>query len=215
MKFFRKQTLWIPTWKGLLLISLLLGGLFSGGVLHLYPFLAQHHPRPDAEWIAIEGWLADSELQEAVRDLRPGQIVVTTGGPVFFCGSLLENKTYAELTVDRLLLLGVPPEQILCASAPDAPSDRTYNSATAVRILLEQRGLFGKPCNIYSIGVHSRRTFQMYRLAFGADYPLGIVSLKCQDCDQRCWWRSSLAFKSVLTEFISWFYTLFAPCKYA
>jgi hypothetical protein len=170
---------------------------------------------PNAEIIIIEGWLEDDELRVAANAIRPEQIVVTTGGPVKFGGSLLKEKTYAEVTAARLRLLGMADEKILCAPAPNVRCDRTYASALAARDALKQRGLLGKSCNIYSTGAHSRRSFYLYRLAFGADYPVGIISLESQDADLSHWWRSSLAFKQVLSELVSWIYTLFSSCKYA
>lgn len=206
--------MWLPTWTGLVLAFLLIGGLLYGAVRNLYSFLAQNHPLPNAEIIVIEGWLPDNEFYKAVQDIRPRQIVVTTGGPMTFGGSLFREKTFAEVTATRLRLHGIAEEAILCAPAPNVQCDRTYASALAARDALAQRGLLGKPCLIYSLGSHGRRSLYLYKLAFGADYPLGILSLESQECDLRHWWRSSLAFKQVLTEFISWLYTLCSSCKY-
>ena len=205
----------MPTQQGFVLFFLLIGALGFGAIGYLYPFLAQNDPRPNAVITIIEGWLPDAELQGAVKAIKPGQLVVTTGGPVIFGGILFKGKTYAEVTAERLCLLGLNPERIICAPAPEVRSDRTYASAMAARAVLAQRGLFGEPCNIYSVGAHCRRSFYLYKLAFGKDYPIGIVSLDSQECDLRHWWRSSLAFKQVLEEFTSWIYTLFSSCKYA
>jgi hypothetical protein len=215
VKFFRKKEVWLPTWQGSLLLLLLLGGLCYGAVFHLYPFLAQNHPQSGAAIVIIEGWIPDAELQSLSGQISAGNIVVTTGGPVTFGNSLLKEKTYAEVTAARLYLMGLNPENVLCAPAPSAQCDRTYASALAARDALAQRGLLGKPCNVYSLGAHSRRTLYLYKLAFGADYPIGIISLESQECDLRHWWRSSLAFKQVIDEFIAWIYTLFSSCKYA
>lgn len=215
MKFFRKKEVWRPTVRGYIFFILLFSGLTAAAVSSLYPFLAQNHPQPGAEIVIIEGWVADAELKEAVKGIQPGQLIVTTGGPVIFGGILFKGKTYAEVTAERLCLLGLDPEKIICAPAPDVRSDRTYASALAARDVLKQRGLLGKQFNVYSVGSHSRRSFYLYKLAFGADYPLGIISLESQECDLRRWWCSSLAFKQVLGEFISWIYTLFSSCKYA
>ena len=205
----------MPTWKGSVLLFLLVAGLLYSTTSRLYPFLAQHHPVVDAEIIIIEGWLEDKELQNAANAIRPEQILVTTGGPIKFGGVFFEEKTYAEVTAARLRLMGLSDEKILCAPAPDVRSDRTYASALAARDALKQHGLFGKSCNIYSLGAHSRRSLYLYQLAFGADYPIGIVSLDSQEADLRHWWRSSLAFKQILGELTSWIYTLFSSCKYA
>lgn len=215
MKLFRKKEVYLPTWQGFFLVFLLIGALGYGAIRNLYPFLAQNDPQPVADIIIIEGWIADAELQMLSGQISDGDIVVTTGGPVLFGGSLLKEKTYAEVTAARLCLMGLDPKKILCAPAPAAQCDRTYASALAARAALAQRGLLEKPCNIYSVGAHSRRSFYLYKLAFGADYPIGIISLESQESDLRRWWLSSLAFKQVFGEFISWIYTLFSSCKYA
>jgi hypothetical protein len=215
MKLFRKKEVWMPTGQGCLLLILLIAGLLYGVTIRLYPFLAQHHPVPNAEIIIVEGWLPDAELKEAVKGIQPGQLVVTTGGPVTFGGGLIKEETHAEVTATRLRLMGLSDEKILCAPAPAVQYDRTYASALAARDGLKQRGLSGKSCNVYSLGAHSRRSLYLYKLAFGADYPIGIVSLDSQEADLRHWWRSSLAFKHVLGELTSWIYTLFSSCKYA
>lgn len=205
----------MPTWQGSLLLFLLVSGLFYSAIIRIYPFLAQHHPVANAEVIIIEGWLADAEMDKVVKSILPGQILVTTGGPVTFGGILFKGKTYAEVAAERLSLLGMDPEKIICAPAPDVRSDRTYASALAARDVLKQRGLFGKTSNIYSLGAHSRRSLYLYKRAFGSDYPVGIVSLESQEADLRHWWRSSLAFKQVFGELIAWVYTLCSSCKYA
>ncbi|MEI7851679.1 MAG: hypothetical protein WCH86_07590 [Kiritimatiellales bacterium] len=205
----------MPTWQGSILLFLLVVGLFYGTTSRLYPFLAQNHPLPNAEIIIIEGWLPDAELKEAVRGIQPDQLIVTTGGPIKFGGVFFGEKTYAEVTAARLRLMGLSDETILCAPAPDVKCDRTYASALAARDALKRCGFLGMPCNIYSMGAHSRRSLHLYKLAFGADYPIGIVSLDSQEADLRHWWRSSLAFKQVLGELTSWIYTLFSSCKYA
>lgn len=215
MKLIRKKEVWLPTWQGFVLLLALTAGLVFVAIRHLYPFLAQNHPVASPEIIIIEGWLADAELAEAAKTVQSGQVVVTTGGPIKFGAGLLKEKNYAEVTADRLRLLGIEEERILCVPAPDVQIDRTYASALAARQALEQRGLLGKPCNIYSMGVHGRRSLYLYKRAFGADYPIGMISLETQEVDLRHWWRSSLAFKQVLSELFSWFYTLFSSCKYA
>jgi len=215
MKLFRKKSLWIPTWQGFILISILIFGILLSGVFSVYAFLAQQDPRHDAEWVVVEGWLPDSVLVEILQRTQTNQMIVTTGGPIQFCGNLFQNKTYAEVTMDRLIFLGVSSERLICASVKEVDCDRTYASALAVRERAEQRGLFGKPCTVYSLGTHSRRSFYLYRKAFGAHYPVGIVAMESSSLDERHWWRSSQAFKQVFGECIAWIYTLFSSCKYA
>jgi len=214
VKLVRKTEVQRPTAWGYLLIILLLAAIGTGLIFGLYPFLAQNRPLPQAELIIIEGWLEDAELVRVVAETEPGTLWVTTGGPIKFGGSLFDEKTYAEVTTVRLQKLGVSSEAIITASAPDVAADRTYAFALAARRALEERGLFGRPANLYTMGAHSRRSFLLYRLAFDSEGSLGVVSLENEELDLRHWCNSSLAFRQVVGELISWFYVQCTRWKY-
>ncbi len=206
MKLFQKTEVYRLTLWGVLLVFLMIGLLAAGACFRLYPFLAQTRPQPQAELLIIEGWIEDSALAAMHSDADSNTLFVTTGGPVKYGVSLLKEKTYAEVTTARLRQLGVSPGAILTASAPDTVRDRTYISALAVRRALEEQGLFGRPANLYSLSAHSRRSGLLYRFAFGPEVPLGVISLDGEEVDLSRWWRSSLAFKHVMTELMSWLY---------
>jgi hypothetical protein len=110
--------------------------------------------------------------------------------------------------------MGIKPENILCASAPEVSCDRTWASALAVRRLLDKKGLHGTPCNLYALGGHTRRSLYLYRRAFGENWPVGAVSLESSEYDLERWWSSSLAFKHIINEWISWIYTRCTFWKY-
>ena len=207
MKFVRKKEVWIPTWNGLILIFLLIGAVSYGLFTKLYPFLAQNHPQQSAEMIIIEGWMADAELKEAAKAVRPGQIVVTTGGPLLFGQKILNYENYAEMATARLIAMGIPAETIVTIPAPDTQRDRTYVSAQATRRKLEELGLFGKSANLFTIGAHARRSHLLFHNVFGEDYPLGIIAVEPPGYNLKHWYRHSAGVKHVLTELISWLYT--------
>ncbi|MCC7300046.1 MAG: YdcF family protein [Verrucomicrobia bacterium] len=209
MKLFRKREVWTPTWPTCCLIFFLIGGLCYVAVRHLYPFLAQNHPVPAAEMVIIEGWLADAELKEAAKAIRPGQIVITTGGPVTFGQKILHYENYAEMATARLIALGVPAETIVTIPAPETLRDRTYVSAQAVRLRLEQLGLFGKSANLYTIGAHARRSYLLFRSVLGENYPLGVIAVEPAYYNLNHWYRHSAGFKHVVMELVSWVYAQF------
>ena len=214
MKLVRKMEVRMPTRQGVLLIFLLIGILVFGLTSGLYPFLAQNRPLPQADLIILEGWINDAALETFVVGLQPGTQIVTTGGPILFGGSLFDEKSYAEVTAARLQKLGVAPEAVLIASAPATVKDRTYVSALAVRDRLEEKGLLGHPANLYTLGAHSRRSFFLYRRALGPEVPLGVVSLDSAEYDLSRWWRSSLAFRQVVSEAVAWVYVQCTRWKY-
>ena len=214
MKLFRKIELWMPTFFGFLLGFVLFSLLGTYLVLQAYPFFALTQPLPQPEQIILEGWLPDAELERVVESLGLSTRWITTGGPVKFGGSLLKEKTYAEVTAARLRQLGVPSAFILVIPALDTDLDRTFASALAVRRALEKQHRLEMPTNLYSLGAHSRRSFLLYRLACGADVPLGVVALESESFDLRHWWRSSHAFKHLFNEGFSYFYTQCTRSKY-
>ncbi len=188
------------------MILLLIAGLFYGAVFHLYPFLALTRPVQNADMFIIEGWMADAELQEVSKGIRPGQTVVTTGGPVTFGQKIFKYDNYAGFAAARLVELGVPAESIITIPAPDTARDRTYVSALAARQKLEELGLFGKSFNLYTTGAHARRSYEIFRVVFGKDYPLGVVSIAPANYHLDRWFLYSEGVKHVLMEFISWTY---------
>lgn len=199
----------MPTWPALVLLFIFMAGLLYGTTEHLYPFLAQQHPVRQAGMVIIEGWMADAELQEAANAIQPGQIVITTGGPITFGQKILQYENYAQLGAARLIQYGIPPEQIIIIPAPDTQRDRTYVSAQAARKRLEELGLFGKSANLYTTGAHARRSYLMFRTVFGKDYSLGVVSIEPPRYNLKHWYRHSAGFKHVTMEFISWIYAQF------
>lgn len=209
MKLVRKKEVWLPTWQCLILSFLPILALIFFTVLQLYPFLAQNNPHPNAEIVIIEGWLADAELKEAAKSVQPGQIVVTTGGPVAFGRNILNYDNYAEMATARLIAMGVPAETIITVPAPDTLRDRTYVSAQAARRKLEELGLFGKSANLYTIGAHARRSYLLFRNVFGREYPLGVIAVEPPCYNLKRWYRHSAGFKHVTMELISWIYAQF------
>ncbi|MGE4489846.1 MAG: ElyC/SanA/YdcF family protein [Kiritimatiellales bacterium] len=206
MKLFRKTAVWMPTGPGLLILLLIVAGLGTWTVCHLYPFLAQTRPQPAPELVIVEGWMADDEIRLAAGLVQPGQTVISTGGPVTFGQKILNYDNYAELGAIRLAGHGIPADSIITVPAPDTERDRTYVSAIAARARLEELGLFGKPANLVTVGAHARRSYLLYKDVFGRDYPLGIISVEPDDYHLDHWYLFSAGVKHVGMEFISWIY---------
>ncbi len=143
-----------------------------------------------------------------------GTLFVTTGGPITLGGNLFKEKNYAELAATRLMKLGVPEKSIIVAPAPHSSRNRTYAAALAARDVLKERGLLDRPANLLSLGAHSRRSFLLFRLAFDSEESLGVVSLDSTEYDLTRWWKSSLAFKHIMNEFISWLYIQMTRWRY-
>jgi hypothetical protein len=129
--------------------------------------------------------------------------VVTSGGPI---DSWHEGQTatnYAERAADYLNRHGLADAPAAAASAPASAQDRTFLSAVMVRDWAAREGLRPDAIDLYSAGVHARRSRMVYRLAFGPSVEIGVLAATPQRYDLDHWWRSSQGAKSVLDEALS------------
>jgi hypothetical protein len=204
-RLLRRRELWLPTaWGWALLLALAAGGSWLG--LHaLYDFLAPNEPLGRG-LLVVEGWVDDTALEESARLWRAGGYtrLVTTGGPVERYASLLPFATYAEQAAEILRTLGVPDRDITVVPARISARDRTFASAVALREWIARSNFDAAAIDIVSEGPHARRTWRLYRMAFGDGIAIGIRSTMPDLYPPTAWWRSSAGTKDVLTEALAW-----------
>src|SRR4051812_46132378 len=80
---FRRREAILPTWRGWLVLAVLSAAGARGFLAWVHPFLAVTEP-VGGEVLAVEGWIPDYALHEALKQFRVGHYarLVTTGGPV-------------------------------------------------------------------------------------------------------------------------------------
>src|SRR4051812_8554940 len=82
-KFFKQRQILLPTWRGTLLILIVI--LFAGFLLlhEAYTFLAPTHP-VGSGILVVEGWAPDYALAAAASNFKQGnyQKLFVTGGPI-------------------------------------------------------------------------------------------------------------------------------------
>jgi len=95
---------------------------------------------------------------------------------------------------------------IKSAPAPASAQDHTFLSAVMIREVLATDNKISA-FDVYSAGVHSRRTHKVYSLAFDSNFDIGILSATPATYDASLWWKDSDGVKSVLVETISLLWT--------
>ncbi len=204
---FRRREVWWPTPLGLLSIAVLLAAaLFALGV-SIQGLLAPQAPArgPDgagARTLVVEGWLGAEELDHAIVVARRGRYerIVTSGGPIepwIDAGGWGHFALRAAAYLREHGPAGVP---VIAAPAPETAQERTYVSAVAVREWARQSQLRLGSIDVLTAGVHARRSWLAYRMAFGDAVEVGIVSVPRSGFDGQPWWRSSSAAKVTLGE---------------
>jgi len=214
LKLFRRRQIWVPTLWTWLALAALAAAAFFFAVRNIYAFLAPSQP-VGARTLIVEGWMADAELDQAPALIRGGgyQRVITTGGPIERDCERVSAPSYAERARDHLIGAGVPADQVTAAPAPASAQERTFLNAVMVREWAERTGAKLDSVDVFSSGVHSRRTWLVYGLAFGPGTRIGIYAATPSAYDPVAWWRTSVGAEEVLGQAIAWLWTeiLFRP----
>lgn len=209
----RRQCI-VPTWRGWLLLLLVVG---VAGVIvarGLYAFLAINDPLP-GDVLVIEGWSSDETIGRAADEYLHGNYkrICLTGGPIEVGNALREHKTYAEYAKAMCLKLGIPAEAMTAIPAPPVDRDRSYASALAILKWMGEQGVLDSKINIAGNGAHSRRTRLVYEKAFGPGVRIGISNGEETSFDAKAWWKTSQGFRVVVSESIAYLYArlFFSP----
>lgn len=110
--------------------------------------------------------------------------------------------TYAGRALKYLQSLGLPKGKIVIVSSAYSARDRTFLSAVLVKEWFNRRNIEVRSIDVFSGCVHSRRSRNLYQLAFGDDVSIGILASKSKIFDLSLWWQSSYAATQVVNELI-------------
>jgi hypothetical protein len=205
---FRRRPVWVPTLWGALVLALAFGLAALFAVRHLYAFLAVNAP-VGARLLVVEGWMPADQLDQALRAIGNGPYdrVVTTGGPIVDPFQHVETGSYAERARDYLVRGGLPRDAVVAVPAPASAQDRSFLNAVMLRDWIAHSGQPVDAIDLFSSGVHSRRSWLLNRMAFGPHVRVGILAATPTEYDPAVWWRASEGAKQVLGEAFAWLWT--------
>jgi hypothetical protein len=208
MKFpllFRRRSVVLPTLVGWLLMLLVIGLIIGLLLRNMAVFLTVNEP-VGAEYLVIEGWMDKAELDQGLAYFAANDFkkLVIVGGPISndFHGI---DSNYAQRAADYLQQRGLSKEKMAIVTTPYSAQARTFLNAVMVREWLKQQGIAITRLDVFSSGVHTRRSRDLYRLAFGERVSIGVIASRPRDFDPARWWRTSDSGKSVAVEFAAWF----------
>jgi DUF218 domain-containing protein len=162
--------------------------------------------RLPAEILVVEGWVGRDGVRAAAAEFEEGgyQYVIATGGLSVASGWSEGGWSYAEGAHHELLRSGVPEDRIIVAPSGDAQSQRTYESAVAVRRALAARGIHPKALNVFTWGPHGRRSRLVFAKVSGME--VGVIGWTPSGDQAVPWWRSSDRAKDLLVETAGYVY---------
>lgn len=195
-------------WGGAVLVVVVL----FGSVIH--DFLAINDP-VRANVLVVEAWAWELKaMEEAAAEFNRGRydVMVTVGvlpkrqenG-----GSMQENA--AARTAEQLKKLGVDDHAIKVIAVPNIDQHRTYASALAVKQWLAGSRIDAIGINVFSVGVHARKSLVLFKRAFGERVPVGVIA-GTQECyNTERWWLSVVGIYTVLRRTVDYFYAEWWP----
>jgi hypothetical protein len=202
----RKREVWLPTWRGWLLLAAIFTATTLTLLFALYPFLSINDPLSTGA-IVVEGWGNRSTLRQAGERFLslPYTGFYVTGGPIDSDSPLDEYGTFANLGLSELKKMGGPPA--IAVPAPRVKRDRTYVAALALREWMDQHGGIPSEITVVSQGAHTRRTRLLFEKAFAGHAEIGILSARVEgEYDPYRWWTYSAGFRDVTAEAIAYLY---------
>jgi len=208
MKFpllFRRRSLVLPTLTGWLIIVLMVSLPVLGLLRNMAVFLTLNEP-VGADYLVIEGWMDKEELEQARAyfDANKFNKVILVGGPIRNDFHAIDTN-YAERAAHYLRQQGLSKEQSVIVKAPYSAQARTFLNAVMVRQWFQREGIAPSRLDVFTSGVHTRRSRDLYRLAFGEQVSIGVIASQPLDFDPARWWRTSDSGKGVAVEFAAWF----------
>lgn len=206
----RRRACLVPTWRGWLLLALVVGLSIALLLRSACTFLSVQDPASGG-LLVVEGWVSPTDARLALEEFQRGSYtdLCVTGGPIEPESPLAAYGSYAELTADVLRRLGADPAKLHAAAGPQVAKDRTYSSALALKKELRGRGVSLATVNVMTKGPHARRSRLLYEKAFGPGTRVGTIVLEEREFDPARWWTTSAGFRAVTGELIAYFYARF------
>ena len=164
---------------------------------------------PGATTLIVEGWMDAPDVEQAAIALRRGHYlrVITTGGALARVQDAGSSRSYAEWAALYLRTHGVDAVPVVAVVTPASRTERTYDSARAARAWAARNGVVLDRVDVFSTGVHARRTRWLYEMALGRAARVGVLAADPQGYDPARWWRTSEGSKRVLMESMALIWT--------
>jgi hypothetical protein len=158
------------------------------GLLTVHGFLAYTAPCKRGV-LVVEGWISTRSLADAAQEFRQGnyQYLAVVGGPVAQSDSdPSRTPTYADVAEAELRHLGVDPSKLVKIAGGEA-RNRTFASALAFRRWLQTSGTDVRSVDVFTAGVHARKSWILFQYALGDTYDVGVIAGAEHSYDPQRW----------------------------
>lgn len=106
--------------------------------------------------------------------------------------------TYAHYARDMLIADGLSPEQVIAVPSWGKPDSRSWANASYFNLRAQADGITA--FDVATLGVHARRSRQLFQQACGDAVRVGVISIPDPQCPRRGWWLSTVGWFRMLKE---------------
>ena len=126
----------------------------------------------------VEAWIPAQTLAESANVFNSGhyRYLVVVGGLIRQSGQSDNTRTDANLAASRLEKLGFDTKKLITITVPDESLGRTFGRATAVKRWLVSSGTSVCCVDVFTVGVHARKSQILFQHALGENYRVGIIA---------------------------------------
>jgi len=160
--------------------------------MSIYKFLAVTRPLGEGV-LVVDAWIPAQTLAESIAIFNSGhyRYLVVLGGPIQETTNASHSPAAdADLAASTLEKLGIDTRKLVKISVPDNSSGRTLRRATAVRNWLDSSGVSTCCVDVFTVGVHARKSWILFRHALGSRYRVGVVAGREFRYSRRFWFIS-------------------------
>lgn len=181
-------------------------------MLRINEFLSISHP-VDGNVLVVEGWIwYSSALDEAAKEFKRGEYTwLVTVGPSAEGEEGIPHQTVADFAARQLRDLGVAESHIIVLSAPRVKQHRTYTSALKVRNWLKKSRIQSQGVNIFTRGVHARRSLIFFERALGPQIDVGVIAGTEDTYDANRWFMTTKGLFEIMRETFGCLYAVMVP----
>jgi hypothetical protein len=166
---FKKPLLWVSVGFCALLVVFMIS---------IYGFLAVNHPLGKGI-LVVEAWIPAEALANSVSTFNSGhyRYLVVVGGSIQGIGSAPSRPTtYADRAASTLQHFGFDTNKLIKISVPPVSFDRTLTGAEEVKRWLERSGTNVCCVDVFTVGVHARKSWILSQYVLGHSYRVGIIA---------------------------------------
>ncbi len=174
-------------------------------VATIHGFLAVTRPTGTGI-LMVEAWIPCQSLQGAVDAFRSGSysymVVVGTQG-----SSYDHMPNYSDRAVEVLEKMGQDKNRIVKVVSPHVVVHRTFTEARAFRDWTISSGAAACCVDVYTTGVHARKSWITVQSVLGNSYRVGVIAGPEQSYNPRYWFLSRRGIWLVLRNLSGYLYT--------